>query len=146
MHHSIRLAVAAGLVAAVAGAALKAQEEKPVPKGSRRIAVTGCSKDYIFTAGGRPAEDTRSSPVPEGAHLRMNGPKELIAQIKAREGTVLELTGLVKEGQYIESGSRIRMRPANPGSGTGNPIGRSTPQVFIDVEGWRAVGGECPSR
>lgn len=133
-------------VAGMLAAAPHAQEEKPVPKGSARIAVTGCSKDYIFTAGGRPAEETRSSPVPPGTHLRMNGPKDVIAQIKAREGTMLEITGLVKQGQFADTGGSIRIRPAAPGSGTGNPIGRAAQQVFIDVEGWRVVGGDCPNR
>lgn len=140
-------AVLAAVVAVTSGA-LRAQEEKPVPKGSARIAVTGCSKDYIFTSGGRPTEETRSSSVPAGTHLRMNGPKELIAQIRAREGVLIELTGLVKQGQFVEGGKvgPIRISPGGAGFGgsTGRGSGGLESQVYIDVEGWRAVGGECP--
>lgn len=123
-----------------------AQEEKPVPKGSSRVYVPGCSKGYVFTAGPR-TEDRPGTAVPAGTHLRMAGKKELIAEIRAREGTRIEITGLVKNGQFAESGMRVAPGvrigggPSSPG---GLTPGAGVSQVVIDVEGWRQVPGECP--
>ena len=77
------------LFAATALVPAIAQEEKPVPKDSVRVTVPGCSKNYMFTAG-RPAEDQGGTPVPEGTHLRMNGPKKTMADIKGQEGSRIE--------------------------------------------------------
>src|SRR3954451_1540519 len=93
-------------VAEILVAPLAAQETKKVPKDSVRISIPGCSKGMIFTAARR-TEDTGGPPVPEGTHLRMNGPKKLIAEIKAQEGSRIEITGLVKKGQALESGVGI---------------------------------------
>lgn len=71
----------------------RAQEQKPVPKDSVRVSIPGCSKDHMFTAG-PPAEEQGGTPVPEGTHLRMNGPKSMMAEIKGQEGSRIEITGL----------------------------------------------------
>jgi hypothetical protein len=129
-------------------APLGAQERKPVPKDSVRVFVPGCSKGMIFTAGAR-TEDSPGAPVPEGMHLRMSGPKETIAEIKAHEGSRIEITGLMKKGQLgegvsIGGGVRISPGPSGP-SGSMRPSPGGSQNV-IDVEGWRSVPGECPSR
>lgn len=142
MRTIVTAAIAALLAASVAG-----QEEKPVPKNSERVYVTGCSKGSIFTAA-RPAEDRGGSAVPEGMHLRMNGPKKVIAEIKDREGSLIEITGLMKKGQAGPGGVQIggvRISPGPTSSGGMTP-GPGVSQIMIDVEGWRRVAGECPSR
>ena len=137
----------AGLVvaAALCSAPLCAQDEKPVPKDSVRVYVPGCSKGRIFTAGRR-TED-RPASVPEGMHLRMNGPKKVMEEIKGHEGAMIEITGLIKKGQFAESGigvgGGVRITPG-PGPSAG--VGVSSPgsgQIMIDVEGWRRIQGEC---
>ena len=139
------------VVAAMLGGPVGAQEKekKPVPKDSVRVFVPGCSKGMIFTAGAR-TEDSPSAPVPEGMHLRMSGPKELIAEIKAHEGSKIEITGLMKKGQQgqgvsIGGGVRVSGAPSGP-SGSMRPPSPGGSQNFIDVEGWRSVEGVCPSR
>src|SRR5579862_3678934 len=90
-------------VAALMSAAVSAQqEEKPVPKDSMRVYVPGCSKGMMFTAG--PKTEDRPASVPEGMHLRMNGPKKLMNEIKGHEGSMIEITGLIRRGQFAESG------------------------------------------
>jgi hypothetical protein len=133
-------------------APLAAQEPKPVPKDSVRITVPGCSKGYVFTAA-RKAEVSPGSTVPEGTHLRLNGSKSLMADIKGQEGSMLEITGVVKKGQIIEDGvgvgGGVRIRPGtgNPSSPTGGSVSSaSSGYVTIDVEGWRRIPGECRSR
>jgi len=132
---------------ATASISFAQDDKKPVPKDSARVSVAGCSKDYIFTAGPR-AEDQGGTVVPEGTHLRMNGPKKLINDIKAHEGTRVEITGLIRKGQYAQQGMpigggvRIGPGPAGGVGVTAGMGGNSTP-VMIDVEGWRQIAGEC---
>jgi hypothetical protein len=134
-------------VAALSGP-LAAQETKPVPKNSVRVFVPGCTKGLIFTAGRRTQDEPGSVDLPEGTHLRMNGPKPLMAEIKAHEGSMIQITGLMKKGQYgpegvgIGGGVRIMPGPAS-GSPASSP---NVSQIMIDVEGWRPVAGNCPSR
>jgi hypothetical protein len=146
----MRLTAAFAVAIAVFTAPLAAQETKPVPKGSVRVAIPGCTKGYVFTANPRTEEAPGSVDVPPGMHLRMNAPKKMMAEIKAHEGTLIEITGLMKKGQYGPSGvgvgGGVRITPGpNPQSGTLS-MGAPATQVVIDVEGWRPVAGECSAR
>src|SRR4029077_19365798 len=82
-------------------------QEKRVPKDSLRVTVPGCTKGYVFTAGPRTEDQPGRLDVPEGIHLRMNGPKKLIAEIRAHEGQMIQVTGLMKKGQYNQQGVAI---------------------------------------
>lgn len=130
---------------------LAAQETRPVPKDSVRVFVPGCSKGYVFTAGRR-TEDSPGTAFPEGTHLRMNGRKDLMADIKGQEGSMIEITGIVKKGQIIDDGvgaGGVRVRQGN--SGPSSPLGGAVQSagsgyISIDVEGWRRIPGECRTR
>jgi hypothetical protein len=146
----MRLTAVLAVAIAVVTTPLVAQETKPVPKGSVRVAIPGCTKGYVFTAGPRTEEAAGSVDVPPGMHMRMNAPKKMMAEIKAHEGTLIEITGLMKKGQYgpsgIGLGGGVRITPGqNPQSGTLS-MGAPATQVVIDVEGWRPVAGECSAR
>jgi len=139
------------IVAAVAlvSGRLAAQERKPVPKDSVRVSIPGCTRGYVFTAGRRTVDEPGSVSVPEGMHFRMNGPKKMIAEIKAQEGSMIEITGVTKKGQFkpdgvpIGGGVRVGPGPGFAGGRLGSPVAS---QLSIDVEGWRPVEGHCPSR
>jgi hypothetical protein len=77
-------------------------------------------------------------------HLRMNGTKKVMDEIKAHEGSMIEITGLMKKGQYrpdgVSIGGGVRIGPPSTSVGTGGN------QAFIDVEGWRPAVGMCPAR
>jgi hypothetical protein len=126
-----------------------AQEGKPVPKDSMRVIVPGCTKGYVFTAGRRTQDQPGSGDIPEGMHLRMNGPKAIMSEIKSHEGSMIEITGLMKKGQFkpdgvaIGGGVRIAPGPSPVGGSLGNP---GAGQLQIDVEGWRPAVGVCRSR
>jgi hypothetical protein len=134
---------------AVMSGALAAQEHKTVPKDSVRVSIPGCTKGMIFTAGPRTQDEPGSVDVPEGMHFRMNGPKNMMAEIKAHEGSTIEITGLTKKGQYkpdgVGIGGGVRIMPG-PGPSGGLAGNAGVSQLFIDVEGWRPVAGVCPSR
>jgi hypothetical protein len=125
---------------------LVAQEKKKVPSDSVRVSIPGCTKGYIFTVGRRTVDEPGSVTVPEGTHYRMNGPRKLMGEIKAQEGSMIELTGITLKGQYLPGGVAIgggvRVGPG-PSGGLGSPVAG---QLSIDVEGWRPVEGHCPSR
>jgi hypothetical protein len=137
-------------VAVAVSGPLAAQETKPVPKDSVRVFVPGCTKGYIFTAGRRTEDEPGSLSIPEGMHLRMNVPKKMMAEIKAHEGSRIEISGLMKKGQYgpegVGIGGGVRIAPGpSPTSGSlaNNP---NVSQILIDVESWRPIEGSCPSR
>ncbi len=135
----------AAVVASLSISLAAQQEQKPVPKGSVRVAIAGCTKGYVFTAGRRTEDEPGSVNIPEGMHIRMNGPKKLIGEIKAHEGSKVVITGTMKEGQFrpdgVGIGGGVRVGPSpSPGGGFGNPLAG---QIMIDVEGWRPAVGDC---
>jgi hypothetical protein len=146
----MRPAAMFAITVAVLSAPLAAQENKPVPKDSVRVLIPGCTRGLIFTAGHRTADQPGSVDIPEGMHLRMSGPKKLMAEIKAHEGSMIELTGLMKKGQYNPSGvgigGGVRIAPGSAPGGGGVAGNQGITQIIIDVEGWRPIVGDCPSR
>ena len=145
----MRITIATFVALVVSSGLLVAQEKKPVPKDSVRVAIPGCTKGYIFTAGPRTEDQPGSVDIPEGTHLRMNGPKKLMTEVKAHEGSMIEITGLMKKGQYgpegVGIGGGVRITPGQTSGGT-MPGAQMTRQIAIDVEGWRPATGNCPSR
>jgi hypothetical protein len=140
------------IIAAIAllSGRLMAQEPRSVPKDSVRVSIPGCTKGYIFTAGRHTQDEPGSVSVPEGMHFRMNGPKKLIAEIKAQEGSMVEITGVTRRGQYkpdgVGIGGGVRVSPGPGFTGGSSPGSPVASQIGIDVEGWRPVAGGCPSR
>lgn len=143
----MRVMATVAAIAAAMSVSLVAQEKK-IPKDSFRVTVPGCTKGYVFTAGPKTEDQVGRLDVPEGIHLRINGPKKLIAEIRAHEGQMIQITGVMKKGQYnqqgIAIGGGVRVIP-----GTGGPAG-SRPTVgteavnYIDVESWQPAPGNCP--
>ena len=134
----------------VFSASVVAQETKPVPKDSMRVMIPGCTKGYVFTAGRRTQDEPGSVDVPNGMHLRMNGPKKLMAEIKAHEGSMIMLTGVVKKGQFradgVGIGGGVRVSPGADPAGGSMSRSPNVNQNMVDVEGWRPLDGRCRSR
>ena len=145
----MRTAVAVAAVACALSGLLLAQENKPVPKDSVRVLIPGCTKGFIFTAGPRTRDQPGSVNVPEGMHMRMSGPKKIMAEIKAHEGSMIELTGLMKKGQLkpdgVSIGGGVRVSPGASPNGGSIAASPGVSQIMIDVEGWRPITGNCPS-
>jgi hypothetical protein len=135
-------------VIAVLSGSLAAQETKPVPKDSVRVSIPGCVKGHVFTVGRRTPDQPGSADIREGMHLRMNGPKKLMAEIKGQEGSMIEITGIMKRGQQnpdgVAVGGGVRIGPGSPSGGSRPGLAMSS-QPPIDVEGWRPAVGYCPS-
>ena len=130
---------------------MAAQEEKPVPKDSERVFIPGCTKGLVLTAGPRTEDQGARLDIPEGMHFRMQGPKKVMAEIKAHEGAMVGITGLIKKGQRAPSGvgiaPGIRIMPGGSPTAGGGPRDPGVEQqTVIDVESWRLVAGTCRSR
>src|SRR5262249_33730973 len=134
-------------VAALSAFVVAQEQEKPVPKDSVRVSIPGCSRGQLFTTARRTTEEAGSADIPEGLRLRMNGPKKLMTEIKAHEGQLIQITGLMKRGQFtpgVGIGGGVRIMPGpSPASGGGTPSQMAVPnQISIDVEGWRPATGD----
>jgi hypothetical protein len=139
------------MVVAVTTLALSAQvaaQEKKIPKDSIRVTVPGCTKGMVFTAGPRTEDQPGRLDIPEGIHLRMNGPKKLLNDIRAHEGQMIQITGLMKKGQYnqqgVAIGGGIRVIPGTGGAGGSRPYVGTEAVNYIDVESWQPASGNCP--
>jgi hypothetical protein len=145
-----RVVLAGVLVAATVGWAA-AQEKKPVPKDSVRVSIRGCAKGASFTVGPRSSDEPPTVSVPEGLHLHMNGPKKLMADIKAHEAGMIEITGVAKRDDLVPNqmnlgkGIGISPGPGPSGSSSGAGVPRQS-QAQIDLEGWRQIPGDCPRK
>src|ERR1041385_5333830 len=131
-------------------------QEKKVPKDSMRVTIPGCTKGRVFTAGPRTEDQVGRADVPEGMHLRMNGPKKVMSDLKAHEGQMIQITGLMKKGQPndfgIPVGGGVRVAPGVGNGGISVGGGRALSTVgsinYIDVDSWgrarRAARAERP--
>jgi hypothetical protein len=132
-------------VAVILGALVSAQE-KPVPKDSTRVSIPGCVKGVVFTVVRVPEGEPVRSNVPPGTHYRMSGPKKLVNDIKAHEGSLIEITGLVRKNDERPEGVKIGGVRITPGPAPGSSVGRDpmVTEPVIDVEGYRPLVGDCP--
>jgi hypothetical protein len=140
-------------LALVAAGALSAQERQ-IPKDSVLITMQGCAKGRTFTVGPRSEHQPSNVDVAPGRRFRLSGPKKILDEIRKRQETMVEITGLVRKGQLSGpggvsiAGGRIRIGGATPQ----NPIysdPRRDPQynqVTVDVESFAPLPDSCPAR
>ena len=141
-------------VVLVASAGLcAAQERDTVPKDSTRLVMRGCTKDRVFTAAAQPEHEPVSVEVAAGRRFRLSGPRRILDDIKRREGTMVEVTGLVRKaalagpGGVTVFGGRVRIGGALPQDPVADP--RRDPMynvVVIDVESFRPLLESCRTR
>jgi hypothetical protein len=141
------------VAAALASIAVVAAQERPVPKDSSRVSIPGCARDRTFIVGRAPEGEPVRSDVAPGRRFKMNGAKQTLADIKAHQRGLIEVTGLVRQADLKErgigiAGGRVRIGGGAPQSPLGN--GPATDprydEAIIDVESWRTLPGDCPQR
>jgi len=82
--------------------------------------------------------------------IRLEGNKPVLDQIKRHEGSMVEITGLMKQSDVVQpgigiAGGRIRITPVMPaGRSAGRDPGPSPP--VLDVESYRLLNASCPGR
>ena len=148
------LLLAAVLLAVASSSLLADAQERDVPKDSERLALRGCARGRTFIVAPRSEHEPIRSDVEPGRRFRLSGPKKILDDIKAREVSMLEVTGLVRKSQVggpggvAIAGGRIRIGGGMPR----DPIysdPRRDPmynEVVMDVESFRTLAEECPAR
>jgi len=141
------------LVALISSALLAAQEQAKVPKDSARIAIPGCTRDRVFIVAEAPDHEPVGTRLEPGRRFRLAGKRELLDDIKRREGTMVEVTGLVRKSDLEGSGGvrlfggRVRIGGAQPQAPLSDVQRNSTyAEVVLDVESYRMLTESCPSR
>jgi hypothetical protein len=136
-------------LACAAGTLLHAQE-RPVPPDSERVSLPGCSKNRNFVVGEGPEHEPKQTVIAPGRRFRLEGSKELLEEIKRREGRMIEVTGLIRKAVITPSGipiagGRIRIGGSVPRSPIYDPArDPAYNQAVIDVSAWRQIdGGSC---
>jgi len=150
----MRIVPLVALVLAFASSSLAVAQERDVPKDSERLSLRGCARGRTFIVAPRSEHEPVRSDVEPGRRFRLSGPKKVLEEIKAREVTMLEVTGLVRKSQVggpggvAIAGGRIRIGGGMPR----DPIysdPRRDPmynEVVMDVESFRPLTEECPAR
>ena len=126
-------------------------QERPVPKDSTRLSIAGCAHGRVFTVGRDPEHESRGIELEEGMKIRLEGQKQPLADIKAHEGSMVEITGLMKQSEVVQpgvglGGGKVRITPVMPATrGTATGPTAAPPPVF-DVESWRLLNSSCQKR
>ena len=121
-----------------------------MPKDSTRLSISGCARGRVFTVG-RDPEHEATFVMELGTKVRLEGDKKVLADIKAHEGSMVEITGLMKQSDVVRpgvglAGGKVRITPVMP-SGNGRPgldPGPSPP--VLDAESYRLLNASCPNR
>ena len=132
-------------------AAVRAQEAPGVPKDSALVSINGCAKSGTFTVGERREDQPGTLEIEPGSRFRLEGPKKLLGEIKARQRTALQVTGLIRKvdvnGPQGVSvlGGRVRIGGARvPQDSIGNPArDPAYNRPVIDVRSWKTLTGDC---
>jgi hypothetical protein len=146
----------AGLIVMPSAPGALAQEgqDKPVPKDSERLVVTGCLKGRVLTVARNPTEggEVLSGRDVVGRSFRLAGPKDLMRQVKEHDGDFVEVTGLVKKNDLeAPSGMRIGNTKVTIGLGAGydpnrRPTGVDPQQAvsIMDITAFGFITNSCP--
>jgi hypothetical protein len=137
------------IILLLAVASLGAAQERKVPSDSARITIPGCAKDRLFVVETPEGRETTATSVAAGRRFRLSGPRSVLDDIRKREGTMVEITGLVRKsdlagpGGVTMLGGRVRIGGAMPRDTTRDPM---YSQVVIDVEGFQLLPDRCAAR
>lgn len=141
------------VLALIAGSRLDAQE-RPVPKDSARISIPGCAKGRTFIVAARSDGEPVRSDVQPGSRFRLSADKKILADIKKQEGSMVEVTGLVRRSQLAGpggipiAGGRIRVGGGLPRDPIYTDPARDPRynEAVMDVESWRPLPESCPAK
>src|SRR5688572_15218812 len=146
----MKFMVLAGLLAA--GTGLLAAQDREVPKDSELVTIRGCARGRNFVVAARTEDQPGTLEIAPGRRFRLNGSKKILDDIKARERTVLAVTGLIRKSdanlpQGIPIlGGRVRIGGSVPRDPISDPArDPSYNQAVIDVQSWQVGTGECRS-
>ena len=144
-----QIVLAIALIAA--SLSLSSAQERPVPKDSTRLSISGCANGRVFTVG-RDPEHESSFVMALGTKVRLEGDKKVLAEIKNHEGSMVEVTGLMKQSDVVQpgvglAGGKVRITPVMPNNNGRSPGVDPGPQApILDAESYRLLNASCPKR
>ena len=149
----MRIAVLVGFVG-LASAAVAVAQERPVPKDSARVSIPGCAHNRAFIVARPPEGEPVRSDIKEGRRFRLSGSKQVLADIKAHQRDMIEVTGLVRLNDLSGppgvslGGGRVRIGPGNPQAplGANGAFDPHYSEATMDVESWRPLPASCPDK
>ena len=114
------------------------------------MSISGCARGRVFTVGRNPEHESGALVVELGTKLRLEGDKKVLADVKAREASMVELTGLMKQSDVKQpgvglAGGRVRITPVMP-NGRTSAYDPGPPTPVLDVESYRLLNASCPDR
>jgi len=140
-----------GIVLLVLLAPVVQAQERPVPSDSTRLTLSGCARGNLFTVRWRADHETTAPGIAEGRRFRLTGNREVIAEVRKREGSMVELVGLVRKNavappQGVSVGG-IRIGIGSPQQPISDPARNpDLYQPIFDVESYQLLPEACPSR
>lgn len=136
----------------IASSSLLLAQERKVPKDSALVTLQGCAKGRTFIVGPRSEHSPGNLDIQPGRRFRLNGPKKVLAAIKAGESRMVEVTGLVRKADLAPpsgiglAGGRVRIGGGDPRAPVGStPSSPVYDQAVMDVETSRPLGDPCPA-
>lgn len=129
--------------------AAAAAQERPVPNDSSRITIPGCAHDRAFIVAQPEGHEISATGIAPGRRFRLSGPRRVLDDIRRREATMVEITGLVRKSDLAGPGGlrilggRVRIGGALPRDPVRDPMYN---QIVIDVEGFQLLPDPCPGR
>jgi hypothetical protein len=126
-----------------------AGQERPVPSDSTRITIPGCAKDRLFVVEEVEGRENTARGIAPGRRFRLSGPRAVLDDIRRREATMVEITGLVRKadmagpGGVSLLGGRVRIGGISPRDPIRDPMYN---QIVLDVEGFQVLPDRCPGR
>lgn len=135
-------------LASVTVLAQQGQEEgkRKVPKDSVEVTVTGCLKGRVLQVSDVKQTDTQSSPPVRQHSLRLAGKKDVMSDVKKRDGHFVEVIGLLKKADLVQPGVRFKGGRVVVGGASGGPGAIPSPVenvAVLDVSSVQTTGGEC---
>ena len=126
------------------------QEPKPIPKGSVEVLTTGCIKGKAFSAMGPREDGLRRGPDVRGRTFRLNGPNDLMKEVKNNDGHLVEIDGIVRQSDLAEplggrlGGTRVTVGAPSGTSPVASPMnGPMVNVVYMDITMIRSLADSC---
>jgi hypothetical protein len=138
------------LVSWLASASPVQEQERPtVPKDSVKVVVNGCLKGRVLrTSEVRPVDAESGPDVRYLRTFRIAAKKDVMSSVKAQDGHVVEITGLLKKADLQPRGLRVGRVVIGGGTPMADPTRRGLPDpseqiIVMDALSVVPAGGSC---
>lgn len=129
------------------------QQEKPVDDESARVTIAGCLRGRSLVTINPLETDPVSTRIAPGRVFRVSGAKDLMKEVKKRNKSAVEVTGLIRKSALTApqgmtvAGGRIRIgaAPMNQDPTRVDPHRDPLANVdILDIESIRPINETCP--